>query len=162
MGCGWISGLLGLGGFVNQHRPGARSGGEVLWRNAKAAKWVIGWAEDDDAAGAHCCTCWDLQLWAERMFANSAEASHYGCEGMMAIHWRTAAISPNITALTQAGWGFDTAGGANVSPSAVGSKMPAWMLFGQIGDVVFLAGIPAPRLAELCKSSTAAIWGLMR
>ena len=37
-------------------------------------KWVIGWAEDDDTAGAHCCTCWDLQLWAERMFANSAEA----------------------------------------------------------------------------------------
>jgi len=38
------------------------------------------------------------------MFANSAEAARYGCEGMMAIHWRTAAISPNITALAQAGW----------------------------------------------------------
>ena len=67
-------------------------------------KWVIGWAEDDDTAGAHCCTCWDLQLWAERMFANSAEAFGYGCEGMMAIHWRTAAIAPNISALAQAGW----------------------------------------------------------
>lgn len=81
-------------------------------------RWVIGWAEDDDTAGAHCCTCWDLQLWAERMFANSADAFRYGCEGMMAIHWRTAAISPNITALSQAGWDFDTAGAANGNSSA--------------------------------------------
>jgi hypothetical protein len=70
-------------------------------------KWVIGWAEDDGTAGAHCCTCWDLQLWADRMFVNSSDAARYGCEGMMAIHWRTAAISPNIMALSQAGWEFD-------------------------------------------------------
>jgi hypothetical protein len=87
-------------------------------------KWVIGWAEDDDTAGAHCCTCWDLQLWAERMFVNSADASRYGCEGMMAIHWRTAAISPNITALARAGWNFDPASGVNASSSAVGLSMP--------------------------------------
>jgi hypothetical protein len=74
-------------------------------------KWAIGWAEDDDTAGAHCCTCWDLQLWAERMFANSSQAAGYGCEGMMAIHWRTAAIAPNIAALAQAGWEFAGAGG---------------------------------------------------
>jgi hypothetical protein len=74
-------------------------------------KWVIGWAEDDDAAGAHCCTSWDMQFWVERMFANSADALHYGGEGMMAIHWRTAAIAPNITALAQAGWDFDGASG---------------------------------------------------
>ena len=87
-------------------------------------KWVIGWAEDDDTAGAHCCTCWDLQLWAERMFVNSSDACRYGCEGMMAIHWRTAAIAPNITALAQAGWSIDPAGAVNVNSSAVGGRMP--------------------------------------
>lgn len=78
--------------------------------------WVIGWAEDDGTAGAHCCTCWDLQLWVERMLINSSDAFHYGCEGMMAIHWRTAAISPNITALARAGWDFGDGNIANVSP----------------------------------------------
>ena len=70
-------------------------------------KWVIGWAEDDGTAGAHCCTCWDLQLWVKRLFADSADASRYGAEGMLAIHWRTSAISPNISALARAGWDFD-------------------------------------------------------
>lgn len=88
------------------------------------SKWVIGWAEDDETAGAHCCTCWDLQLWAERMFVNSSDAARHGCEGMMAIHWRTAAISPNITALAQAGWNFDTAGASSTNASAVGGRMP--------------------------------------
>jgi hypothetical protein len=92
-------------------------------------KWVIGWAEDDDTAGAHCCTCWDLQLWAERMFANSADAFRYGCEGMMAIHWRTAAISPNITALSQAGWEFETADAAHANSSVVGGRMPGMDTF---------------------------------
>jgi hypothetical protein len=87
-------------------------------------KWVIGWAEDDDTAGAHCCTCWDLQLWAERMFVNSAEASRYGCEGIMAIHWRTAAIAPNITALAQAGWDFSTVDGLSANPATVAGKVP--------------------------------------
>ena len=82
-------------------------------------RWVIGWAEDDGTAGAHCCTCWDLQLWVERMFANSADASRYGCEGMLAIHWRTAAIAPNITALTQAGWDFGRAGDTPADADAV-------------------------------------------
>lgn len=87
-------------------------------------KWVIGWAEDDDTAGAHCCTCWDLQLWAERMFVNSAEASRYGCEGMMAIHWRTAAIAPNITALAQAGWDFSIVDGLSADPATVAGQVP--------------------------------------
>jgi hypothetical protein len=81
--------------------PVEKSYGDMAGR----PKWAIGWAEDDDAA--HCCTAWDLQLWVERMFKNSAEASGYGCEGMMAIHWRTASIAPNMTALSQAGWQFE-------------------------------------------------------
>jgi hypothetical protein len=78
-------------------------------------KWVIGWAEDDDAAGAHCCTSWDLQLWVARMLANSAQAAEDGCDGMMAIHWRTAAVSPNFAALARAGWNYES-GEAAQSP----------------------------------------------
>ena len=86
-------------------------------------KWVIGWAEDDSTAGAHCCTCWDLQFWVQRMFVNSQDALRYGCEGMMAIHWRTAAISPNIMALAHAGWDFtqSSLGTAGADPSG---RMP--------------------------------------
>jgi hypothetical protein len=84
-------------------------------------RWAIAWAEDDDTAGAHCCTCWDLQLWAARLLANSTQAARYGCQGMMAIHWRTAAISPNIAALARAGWELETpgapAGGAMPGPA---------------------------------------------
>jgi hypothetical protein len=86
-------------------------------------KWVIGWAEDDSTAGAHCCTCWDLQLWVQRMFANSQDALRCGCEGMMAIHWRTAAISPNITALARAGWDF-TKGSRGTSVAEPLETMP--------------------------------------
>jgi hypothetical protein len=89
-------------------------------------KWVIGWAEDDDAAGAHCCTTWDLQVWAQRMMQNSSDAFHYGCEGMMAIHWRTAAISPNFMALARAGWDFDDLGGASADAAGMDAFWADW------------------------------------
>jgi hypothetical protein len=120
--CGWRLGTRDDALWLDKHTPknwAASSINTSLGRDPveKAygamqgrPKWAIGWAEDDDTAGAHCCTCWDLQLWAERMFANASEALGYGCEGMMAIHWRTAAISPNIAALSQAGWSMDTIG----------------------------------------------------
>jgi hypothetical protein len=89
---------LGCGGA-----PVEKQYGEMPGR----PKWAIGWAEDDGSSGAACCTCLDLQLWVERMFRDSSDALRYGCEGMMAIHWRTAAIAPNIAALAQAGWNCD-------------------------------------------------------
>src|ERR1039458_3807614 len=106
---------------------------------ASRPKWVIGWAEDDDTPGAHGCVCLDLQLWVERMFANSLDAYRYGCEGMMAIHWQTAAMTPNIMALAQAGWDFegpapdrpgalpesDSTGASNAAAQARTSRMPA-------------------------------------
>ncbi len=87
------------------------------------SRWVIGWAEDDGTAGAHCCTAWDLQLWSERLFTNSSDAFRYGCEGMMAIHWRTASIAPNITALSQAGWVVGQPGHLDVEDAAVAADM---------------------------------------
>jgi hypothetical protein len=74
--------------------------------NTGRPRWVIGWAEDDGTAGAHCCTVWDVQFWVARMLANSADAFRYGVDGMMAIHWRTSSITPNISALSEAGWRF--------------------------------------------------------
>ena len=71
------------------------------------SKWVIPWAEDDTSDGAHCCTCWDLQFFGKRIFAHAADAARYGADGLMAIHWRTAALAPNFTALSQAGWRTD-------------------------------------------------------
>lgn len=82
-------------------------------------KWAIGWAEDDGTAGAACCTCLDLQLYVERMFRDAADAARVGCEGMMAIHWRTAAIAPTIAALSEAGWEF-----AGVTDAAPLSSRP--------------------------------------
>ncbi len=139
--CGWRLGTRDDPFWMDQHTPKSwavssintslgrdpveKTYGEISGR----PKWAIGWAEDDDAAGAHCCTSWDLQLWAKRMFADSSEAFHYGCEGMMAIHWRTAAISPNITALAEAGWDFDSPGGVNEKPPAGNGSKPGMDAF---------------------------------
>ncbi|MEI8375938.1 MAG: alpha-glucuronidase family glycosyl hydrolase [Planctomycetota bacterium] len=134
--CGWRLGTPADPFWMDKHTPkswaissiNTRLGGDPVEKHygtmTVRPKWVIGWAEDDGTAGAHCCTCWDLQLWVARMFANASDAFRYGCEGMMAIHWRTAAISPNITALARAGWDFDGAGNNNSSFDAVAGKRP--------------------------------------
>ncbi|MCY3018274.1 MAG: GDSL-type esterase/lipase family protein [Planctomycetota bacterium] len=121
--CGWLLGTRKDPLWTDQHTPKSWAisslstgvGRVPVDKNygvmTGRPRWVIGWAEDDDTAGAHCCTCWDLQLWVSRMFFNSSVAYRYGCEGMLAIHWRTAAISPNIAAVARAGWDFDGAGG---------------------------------------------------
>jgi hypothetical protein len=139
--CGWRLGTRDDAQWMDKHAPKDWAASAIntgLGRDPVEAaygsihdrpKWVIAWAEDDDAAGAQCCTSWDLQLWAQRMFADSAAAFRYGCQGMMAIHWRTAAIAPNITALAEAGWDFTAAGGAPDSPSAVGGATPDMDLF---------------------------------
>lgn len=114
---GWAASSINTSGGMD---PVEKHYGDLPGR----PKWVIGWAEDDSTAGAHCCTCWDLQLWVARMFANSQEASRYGCEGMMAIHWRTAAISPNITALARAGWELAGAGEAATRTDPAASQRP--------------------------------------
>ncbi len=49
---------------------------------------------------------------------------------MMAIHWRTAAISPNIAALAQAGWDYDTAGRVDANaPTAANHRTPGMDAF---------------------------------
>jgi hypothetical protein len=139
--CGWRLGTRDDAFWMDKHAPknwAASSINTSLGRDPveKAygaikgrPKWAIAWAEDDNTASAHCCTCWDLQLWAARMFANSADAFRYGCEGMMAIHWRTAAISPNIAALARAGWEYDSTDSTNRDSSGAGGRMPGMDAF---------------------------------
>ena len=58
------------------------------------------------------------------MLVNSSDAFRYGCEGMMAIHWRTAAIAPNITALARAGWDINsTSNDHTYNSSAINGKI---------------------------------------
>jgi hypothetical protein len=114
--CGWRLGTVQNPRWTDENTPkswamssiNTSGGGDPVEKyygeNIGRPKWVIGWAEDDGTAGAHCCTTWDVQFWVERLLGNSADAFRYGCEGMMAIHWRTASIAPNISALSEAGW----------------------------------------------------------
>gem|GEM_PF-104222 len=130
--CGWRLGTRDDALWIDQRTPkrwpmsslNTGVGGDPVEKHYETIqnrpKWVICWAEDDSTAGAHCCTCWDLQFWIERIMVNSSDAFRYGCEGMLAIHWRTAAISPNIMALARAGWDF----GDNAYVSTVDGIMP--------------------------------------
>lgn len=61
------------------------------------SKWAIPWMEDDP-------TLISPQLWAGRMRRDACDALRYGCDGLMGIHWRTRALSPNVAALAQAAW----------------------------------------------------------
>lgn len=61
------------------------------------SKWAIPWMEDDPALIA-------AQLWAGRMRRDAADALAFGCDGLMGIHWRTRALSPQIQTLAQAAW----------------------------------------------------------
>ncbi len=61
------------------------------------SKWAIPWLEDDPALTSP-------QLWAGRMRKDAVDARAYGCDGLLGIHWRTRALSPNIGALAAAAW----------------------------------------------------------
>ena len=63
-------------------------------------KWAIPWFEDDPGLSSP-------QLWVGRMRKDAVDARHYGCNGLMGLHWRTRILSPNIGALAQAAWDQD-------------------------------------------------------
>lgn len=77
-------------------------------------KWAMPWLEDDPALTVP-------QLWAGRMRRDAADSLNYGCTGLIGIHWRTRTISPNIAALTQAGWNQDFAKGLITDPCKIAS-----------------------------------------
>lgn len=60
-------------------------------------RWAIPWFEDDSQLTS-------LQLHAGRIRLDAVDARKYGCNGLLGLHWCTTALSPNISALAQAGW----------------------------------------------------------
>jgi hypothetical protein len=72
------------------------------------SKWAIPWLEDDPGLTSP-------QLWAGRMRKDAVDALAYGCDGLLGIHWRTRALSPNIGALAAAAWN-QTPWGNSLSP----------------------------------------------
>lgn len=60
-------------------------------------KWALPWIEDDGAMTLP-------QLWAGRIRRDAADAKVFGCNGIMANHWRTRVLSPNVGALGAACW----------------------------------------------------------
>jgi hypothetical protein len=61
------------------------------------SRWAIPWLEDDGSMIG-------MQFRAGRIRRDAQDARKYGCDGLMGIFWRTRIMSPNITALAQAGW----------------------------------------------------------
>lgn len=45
-----------------------------------------------------------MQLWANRTLVYGKTATDYGCDGLLGIHWRTRAVSPQFLALAQLPW----------------------------------------------------------
>ena len=60
-------------------------------------KWAIPWMENDP-------TLTQPQPWAGRMRYDAADARRLGCTGLLGIHWRTAAMMQNVSALAGAAW----------------------------------------------------------
>eukprot|EP00117_Sycon_ciliatum_P037015 scpid25772/ scgid27766/ len=60
-------------------------------------KWAIPWMEDDPGLTAP-------ELWVNRTLMHMEDAATYGCNGLLGIHWRTKAVSPQILAMGMKSW----------------------------------------------------------
>jgi hypothetical protein len=61
-------------------------------------KLVIPWAEDDPRLTAP-------ELWVNRSIEHGNSAELYNASGLINIHWRTRAVSPQVAATAQRAWG---------------------------------------------------------
>lgn len=107
--CGWVLGPVQDRSLFDTHLP---AGGPIACINREVGfapvdpgfarmgerpKWAIPWMEDDPALIVP-------QLWVGRLRRDAADASAYGCTGLMGIHWRTKILGPNVAALADAAW----------------------------------------------------------
>ena len=60
-------------------------------------KWAIPWAEDDPGLTAP-------ELWLNRTLMHAQEAQSYNVTGLLMIHWRTRAVSPQVEASFAYSW----------------------------------------------------------
>ena len=99
------------------HAPVSANFGRV----ADRSRWAIPWVEDDSVLTS-------IQIRAGRLRRDAADARRYGCSGLMGIFWRTRVLSPNLAALSQAGWEQDGWSAAMTSPR---EKKPVEVIGGQ-------------------------------
>ena len=62
-----------------------------------ANKWSIPWAEDDPGLTAP-------ELWVNRSLLHARDSVKYGVGGLLSIHWRTRATSPQIGSAHAVAW----------------------------------------------------------
>jgi len=70
------------------------------WANVTAkgrSKMLIPWAEDDPGLAGP-------ELWVERMLDHARVGAGYGCNGLLAVHWRTSELVPEFAAMRAAAW----------------------------------------------------------
>jgi len=60
-------------------------------------KWVIPWMEDDPGLTAP-------ELWVNRTLLHAIDARAYNATGLLGIHWRTRAVSPQVAAMHGFSW----------------------------------------------------------
>lgn len=73
------------------------------WAGVTAAdrgKILIPWAEDDPGLAGP-------ELWVERILDHAKTGAGYGCNGLLAVHWRTSELVPEFAALQAAAWGSE-------------------------------------------------------
>jgi hypothetical protein len=107
--CGWVLGpqhdRAALDAFLPKECPMSCINRSVGYDPVEAAfaniqgrpKWAIPWMENDPNLVAY-------QPWAGRMRHDAVDAKRLGCDGLLGIHWRTKALSPNVSALAGAAW----------------------------------------------------------
>ena len=61
------------------------------------SKVLIPWAEDDPGLAGP-------ELWVERILNHARTGANYGCNGLLAIHWRTSELVPEFAAVQAAAW----------------------------------------------------------
>lgn len=105
--CGWTPGPSNNRTYIDAILPDswvalssldARVGMEPpdpAFKQIKHQKWIIPWLEDDPGLTAP-------QLWVNRTLEHVDLALQYGAEGLLAIHWRTRDIAPQLMVMNKA------------------------------------------------------------
>lgn len=70
---------------------------EAFGKLGSRERWPIPWLEDDPSM-------WFPQFRASRFQMDMKRAEGFGCQGMLAIHWRHRVVDPTATYFARAGW----------------------------------------------------------